>query len=119
MKTDTLSELVSISDSPEMLAIKILTHQKPVRIASCYQTPKNFVEETQKLSLEMRKLTSKCKNSPSWIGGNFNLPEICWQSKSVVKHQYSIQVNVIFHDSLDTIIPNKQLIFQQGKMYLN
>ena len=51
----------------------------------------------------MQKLTSKYKNSPFWIRGDFNLPDADWQSKSIIKHQYNKLVNEVFLDSLNTV----------------
>ena len=43
------------------------------------------------------------KNSPFWVGGNFNLPDIDWLLKGIVKHQYCKEINEVFLESLDVI----------------
>ena len=67
-----------------MVAIKVETYQKPVIFASCYRPPKNTNNEL--LLSEIMQLTSMQRINPIWIGGDFNLPNIDWEVKSV--HNY-------------------------------
>jgi len=38
----------------------------------------------------------KHKNSPIWIGGDINLPDIEWESNAIKKHQYLYKINETF-----------------------
>ena len=40
----------------------------------------------------MRECILKYPNSPVWIAGDYNLPNIDWQNQCTVKHNYPIQL---------------------------
>ena len=83
-----------------MVAIKVETYQKPVIFASCYRPPKNTNNEL--LLSEIMQLTSMQRINPIWIGGDFNLPNIDWEVKSIHNYQYPKQINKIFIDLIDS-----------------
>ena len=60
----------------------------------CYL--KQLVTELQDLLLQFRY-------SLFWVGGDFNLPDIIWSLKSIVKYQYCKEINEVFCQSLDVI----------------
>ena len=47
---------------------------------------------------EISEIKSKFKNSIFWLCGDFNLPDIDWDSNTITGHQYSLAVNQLFLD---------------------
>ena len=52
-------------------------------------------------SLHIAGLINSNKKCPVWIGGDFNLLNIDWQTRSVISHQYSKDKNDKFVEVID------------------
>ena len=100
-KKELITEEVLRSNTCEVLAIKVQSHNHPLILAACYRPPGSNLDETSKICNEIRKLNDKYKNCPIWVGGDTNLPDIDWSSNSIVSHQYSKQINECFIDTFD------------------
>ena len=87
----------------EIVTIKIATHRQPIIITACYRPLKNSISDLKQLTTELQDLLLQYKHLPLWIGGDFNLPDIDWSLKSIVKHQYCKEINEVFLESLDVI----------------
>jgi len=83
-----------------MVAIKVQSYFKPVILISCYRAPKKVPSDP--LFNEIARITLKYKQNPVWIGGDFNLPDIDWQTKAVVGNSYPKMLNESFLDVLDS-----------------
>ena len=103
IKNELIAEQITSSMHSEIVAVKITTHRQPIIIAACYRPPKNSISDLKQLTTELQDLLLQCKSSPFWIGGDFNLPDIDWSLKSIVKHQYCKEINEVFLESLDVI----------------
>ena len=103
-KATLITELVHSSKSAEFIAIKVESYQKPVIIAACYRPPRNTAAQSEALCSEIRKLAKKHKNKPIWIGGDTNLPDIDWSSRSIASHQYSKALMKISSNCLRNVI---------------
>ena len=68
-----------------MVAMKMETYQKSVMFVSCYRPPKNTNNEL--LFEEIKQLTSMWRKNPIWIGGNFNLPDVDCEVKSINNYE--------------------------------
>ena len=100
-KNKFICEQISISEGSELVAIKIQTHKYPLIVAACYRPPKYSKEQSKVLSEEITGLINKNKKWPIWIGGDFNLPDINWETRSVISHQYSKYTNDKFLEVID------------------
>ena len=68
-------EQISISEGPELVAIKIQTYRHLLIVAACYHPPKYSKEQSKVLFEEIAGLVKKKnKKCPIWIGGD--LPDI-------------------------------------------
>ena len=65
----------------------------------CYRAPRRTSSES--LFDEIKRLSKKYKHNPVWIGGDFNLPDIDWETKSIIGSQYPKSLNVSFLETLD------------------
>ena len=70
----------------EIVTVKITTHRQPVIIAACYRPPKKSISDFKQLTTELQDLLLQYKISPFWVRGDFNLPDIDWSLKSIIKH---------------------------------
>ena len=91
---------IKINKECEMVAIKVETYQKPVIFASCYRPPKNTNNEL--IFEEIKRLASMHRKNPMWIGGDFNLPDIDWEVKSINNYQHPKQLNERCIDLIDS-----------------
>ena len=98
-KKDLVVEEIVKSETCEFLAIKIQTHRQPLIIATAYRPPSSTFEYAGNISKEITKLNTKYKNNPIWFGGDMNLPDINWETNSVIKHQYLKDINDCFLDT--------------------
>ena len=89
-------EEIKINKKCKMVAMKVETYQKSVIFASCYRSPKNNNNEL--FFEEIKQLTSIQTKNPIWIGGDFNLPDIDWEVKSINNYQYPKQQKERFTD---------------------
>ena len=103
IKNELIAEQITSSMLSEIVAVKITTHRQPIIIAACCRPPKNSISNLKQLTTELQDLLLQYKNLPFWVGGDFNLPDIDWSLKSIVKHQYCKEINEVFLESLDVI----------------
>lgn len=62
-------------------------------MAVCYLPSKYSKEKSKILIEEITEFINKSKKCPVWIGGDFNLPDIDWETSS---HQYSNDISERF-----------------------
>ena len=70
--------------SGEIISIKVKTFEKPILLTACYRSTESTKEQDQQLIDSLEQIISKHKNIPVWVGGDFNLPDINWDSKLLV-----------------------------------
>ena len=100
VKNKLICEQISISEGPELVAIKIQTYRHLLIVAACYHPPKYSKEQSKVLFEEIAGLVKKKnKKCPIWIGGD--LPDINWEITSVISHQYLKNGNDKFREVID------------------
>ncbi|KAK3091858.1 hypothetical protein FSP39_023193 [Pinctada imbricata] len=67
-------------------------------VGSVYRPPGNDSVYNQSLCNAVQWITSMNKGAAIWIGGDFNLPDINWNTSSICGHQNSQQINNEFLD---------------------
>jgi hypothetical protein len=78
--------------------------EKKMKIAAYYRPPKQVSDIENKLfKEEVNGLGIKRKKDILIIGGDFNLPDICWSEQSIQTNQYPTHTNQAY---LDTIADN-------------
>ena len=86
------------STSCEFIAIKIQTESQPLILATAYRPLNTAIDEAN--NNELRNISRKYKSNLTWFAGDMNLPDIDWSIDSVVRYQYSKEINETFN--LDT-----------------
>ena len=92
VKNKFICEQISISEGPELAAIKLQTYRHPLIVAACYCPLKYSKKQSKVLFEEIAGLINKNKKCPIWIGGDFNLPALTEKAiwEVYVKHTLSI-----------------------------
>ena len=96
IKKDLIVEELIKSKTCEFLAIKVQTHNQPIILATAYRPPSTTINETNNICKELANLYNKHKTKPLWFGGDTNLPDINWPTNSIIKNQYSKEINETF-----------------------
>ena len=57
----------------------------------------------------------KYKLNPHWVCGDFNLPDIDWETNTIARSQYSKQLNEVFLEAFDVLNLNQLVDFTTRK----
>ena len=79
-KKDLKIQEIRSSDESEIITIKIETFQKPVIVSACYKPPERTSAANDNLIKNINSICKKYSSNPIWIGGEFNLPDIQWDT---------------------------------------
>ena len=101
VKSKSICEQISISEGPELVAIRMQTYTHPLTMTACYRSPKYSKEQSKILFEEVAGLINKNKKCPIGIGSDFNLRDLDWETRSVISHQYSKDTNDKFLGLID------------------
>ena len=85
-----------------------LPNSTPLIIGSLYRPPNSTTEYMTNLCNQLSDIKTKYKNAIIWIMGDFNLPDINWNSYTVEKHQYKKEINELFINTVQNL--NLELI---------
>lgn len=97
-------EIKIVSESEcEIVATKIeMYKQRPLIVLSIYRPTNNNLIYAQQLCQSIRDIAAKFPTATIWLSGDFNLPDINWQTESIERHQYPLSINQcflkLFHD---------------------
>ncbi|XP_066934925.1 uncharacterized protein, partial [Clytia hemisphaerica] len=101
--------------SSDIVAIKVITYEKPVLVCACYRSPSNKKEDNKVIINKLNDLLKKHKNNPIWLAGDFNLPDIDWNSNSIVGNANSDQLNEDFLQLFDQHKMSQHINFNTRK----
>lgn len=87
--------------NPNIVAIKIMTFEKPVIVCACYRSTSNEDNDNIQIINKLNELLKKYKNIPIWLAGDFNLPDIDWSTNSIVSNQNRVELNEHFLELFD------------------
>jgi hypothetical protein len=88
----------------EAVYCKISIHNStPLIIGSVYRPPNSTIEYMTDLCNELTNIKTKHKNAVIWIMGDFNLPDINWNSYTIDKHQYTKEINELFITTIQNL----------------
>ena len=86
-------------DAPdtEMVFAKI-TNKKigNILIGCCYRPPSSDMDYNNSMSLSIRSLMNRNQAATTWIGGDFNLPDIQWRTHQIQGHHNTKSTNEVF-----------------------
>ena len=89
--------------SCEIVACEIkLANNTSLIVCSIYRPPSTGEHYLQKLCTELDSIINGHPSSTVWIAGDVNLPDINWSSHCVTGHGYSLNLNNIFLNFLDS-----------------
>ena len=67
---------------------------------AAYRPPRSDLTHLDKLCLEIERACHSHPSAVIWLAGDFNLPDINWETKSIIRHQYPLSINELFMDCL-------------------
>ena len=70
--------------------------KKPLITGALYRPPSSDVEYMESLCSAISSLSNMYPGSVIWISGDANLPDIEWETTSIVDHHNPVQVNTLF-----------------------
>ena len=79
-----------------------LDKNKTLIVGSVYRPPSSDHQYMEDLCSTIEHLKKRFKNAVIWIGGDFNLPDINWQSNTIDGNQNSTRVNNMMMDLAET-----------------
>ena len=79
---------IQVSGDTELVAASIETRTKPVIVCSLYRPPDNNTDYSDRMCTAIAAIHAKHKRQVIWIGGDANLPDICWENETVTGHSY-------------------------------
>ncbi len=94
------SHQIDIQTGAEFVAAKIVSGKQSAVLASLYRPTNNDLNYLEELINTITNLYRSNPGTPTWIGGDINLPDIEWSSNSIVSHQYPRALNESFLDLL-------------------
>ena len=81
--------------------MRVETFDKPLIVSSCYRTPSNSNQENDNLANSINNLSKKFKAYPQIIGGDFNLPDINWESYTITDTHNTRELNEKYLEVFD------------------
>ena len=100
-KNDLKVTKVYESKTTEFIAAKVECQgRRPVILAAAYRPPSSTLQYAKSLCDDIKALVQKYSSNAIWIGGDFNLPDIDWDTLSTKSNQYLKEINTYFLDTL-------------------
>ena len=84
----------------ETIFVKIIRKDRPPVVVACaYRPPDNNTDISEAISRDITEIRAKFKKSEFMMGGDFNLPDIDWETSEIKGGRYSKTVNQIILDA--------------------
>ena len=93
---------ISIKTEAELVAAKIINNKQTIVVASFYRPTNNNVDYIVDLSSSTRHLCQDNPGAAVWFAGDINLPDINWETSSIISHQYRRTINETFLNLLES-----------------
>ena len=101
IKKVLIAEQVSYNGSCEAIFIKLpLDGKKTLIIGSAYRPPFSSSEYIEHLCSANNDIHRRHRNAVFWFGGDFNLPDVNWESLSTESHSTPVAISKCFLDML-------------------
>ena len=98
VKDDLVCTPVATNRESELISVKVrINRSKSIIVAAFYRPPnESTTEHAQTVLDELARLRQEHSKSEFWIGGDFNLPNIDWQTLAVKSNQYPAAMSSIY-----------------------
>ena len=111
IKTGLTAEQLMIPTPCELVAVKPKTPNTPLIVIGIYRPTDNNTDYSTSMCDAISSIARKFPNSPLWITGDINLPDIQWKTNTVPKHQYTKQINEHFLDTFSMLGLSQMVTF--------
>ena len=109
-KQDLVVRELPMSDSVEFLIAQVECKSKcPVIVGVFYRPPNTGIDYMNGLCDSITQVVTQNQACPLWIGGDINLPDIDWETNSLIGYSTTRLINNTFiecleHNNLDQIV---------------
>ena len=106
IKSSLIAEEIIIEPKTNVESVfcKISRHNSPpLIVGSIYRPPNSNIEYMTDLCNQLINLKEKNKNAVIWITGDFNLPDINWETHAIEKHQNTKEINELFIETIENL----------------
>ena len=117
VKRQLVYEHVPISDSCELVAMKVNCKHNAFIVASLYRPTNNDSDYTVQLINAIESLVRRHPNEVIWIGVDVNLPDINWSSNAVSGSNFKKEINESFLQAVENWGLDQIVDFQQETTY--
>ncbi len=93
---------LDIQCESEFIAAKIINGNQSIIVAALYRPPSSTPAFMDDLNTTIFNLCRNNQDAAVWIAGDINLPDIDWQTNTIVSHQYKHVINESFLQMLDS-----------------
>ena len=101
IKKDFILDSVEIKTTSEAVFAKLhLGKHSSLIIGSAYRPPSSDLAYMDQLCETIEQLQKENKNAVLWIGGDFNLPDINWDTSTIDRNQVNSAINMRFLEML-------------------
>ena len=102
VKKDLKSEEIKVSnrDDTETVYCKIKLNNNTLIVGSVYRPPNSNADVSHKITQQLHEIHNQNKNALFWIAGDFNLPDVDWDTNS---SHCTNPINTQVIDTMDTL----------------
>ena len=112
IKTGLVAERISIMSQCEMVGVKIQTAQlQHLVVLGVYRRTNNNSDYTNCMCDPISSIARTFPNSPMWIAGDINLPDVDWQTYTISKHQYTKRIDELFINTFSILGLSQMVTF--------
>ena len=98
------TERISIMSMCEKVGVKIQSAEPhPLIVLRVYKTTDSDSDYTNSMCDGISSIAGIFPNNPLWIAGGTHLPDVDWQTITILKYQYAKHINELFIDTFATL----------------
>ena len=104
-KTSLISHQITTNSDCEAVLVSIQTQSKTSNliVGALYRPPNQTSEEYTKNLTDVMKLACRSPRDVVWLGGDFNLPDINWETMAVESCQYNKTMTSTYLDTINNL----------------
>ena len=104
-KTSLISHQIPTNSNSEAVLISIQTQNKNCNliVGALYRPPNQTSDEYTNSLTDVMKLACRSPRDVVWLGGDFNLPDINWESMSIERCQYTKSMNSSYLETINNL----------------
>ena len=104
IRSGIVAEQIPIDSDCEIVGAKFQTNgPHPLIVLGVYRLTNNNKAYAPSLCDTIQTIAGQFPNSPLWVTGDLNLPDIDWLTDTIVSHQYRNEIHNTFLEPFSTL----------------